>query len=113
MVDLPVPRDPPSGLSEDGPVCQLLSPVDGKDAVAIRIQAVLPDHAVSVEEEGSVWRRGDTEAIGLCDGALSPAPVGSWVLGVRVAAVPPLDDGVPLYPVVPRHPSPPRPFSPF
>ena len=113
MVDLPVPRDLRSGLHEDGSVCELLSPVDGKDAVAIRVEAVLPYHAVSVEEEGSIWRRGYTEAVGLCDGTLSPASVGSWVPGVRVATVPPPYDGVPLYPVVPRHPSPLHPFSIF
>ena len=105
VVDLSSLRYLSSGLDEGGPVGQFLLSVNGQDAVAVLVQAVFPYPAVAEGAEGRVYLHGDPEAVGRGDRAFSPASARPRVPGLRVVAIPPSDDGVPLNSVVSRHPS--------
>lgn len=95
---------PSSCLDEGGPVCEFLLPVNGQDAVAVPVQAILPYQAIPEGRERRVDLHGHTEAVSRGDGAFGPAPSRSWVTVLEVASIPTMDDGVSLCPVVSRHP---------
>ena len=58
MIDLPVLGDWPTRLDVGSPMCQLLLPFDGDDAVAVQVQAVFPNHAMPE------WREGEFACMG-------------------------------------------------